>query len=137
MINGLSMYRQFLRFGKTTFRIRDLIVKFHHNVFNNSSDNQVQINKSKIFDRKTLGQFLSLYYGINDESILLYKLNVLSNPDYKKFVSKHESIAWHCETWLALYNAYENLQNLLQQEMDLKFKFKLKIKLNNCQNKFY
>ena len=86
MINGLSMYRQFLRFGKTTFRIRDLIVKFHHNVFNNSSDNQVQINKSKIFDRKTLGQFLSLYYGINDESILLYKLNVLSNPDYKNLL---------------------------------------------------
>ncbi|KGR07494.1 hypothetical protein MG3_04771 [Candida albicans P78048] len=128
MINGLSMYRQFLRFGKTTFRIRDLIVKFHHNVFNNSSDNQVQINKSKIFDRKTLGQFLSLYYGINDESILLYKLNVLSNPDYKKFVSKHESIAWHCETWLALYNAYENLQNLLQQEMDLKIQIQVKNK---------
>ena len=128
MINGLSMYRQFLRFGKTPFRIRDLIVKFHHNVFNNSSDNQVQINKSKIFDRKTLGQFLSLYYGINDESILLYKLNVLSNPDYKKFVSKHESIAWHCETWLALYNAYENLQNLLQQEMDLKIQIQVKNK---------
>ena len=73
MINGLSMYRQFLRFGKTTFRIRDLIVKFHHNVFNNSSDNQVQINKSKIFDRKTLGQFylyimelmMNQYYFIN------------------------------------------------------------------------
>ncbi|CAX41203.1 peroxin, putative [Candida dubliniensis CD36] len=128
MINGLSMYRQFLRFGKTPFRIRDLIVKFHNNVLSNSSNEKVQINKSKIFDRKTLGQFLSLYYGINDESILLYKLNVLSNGDYKKFVIKHESIAWHCETWLALYNAYENLQNLLQQEMDLKIQIQVKNK---------
>ena len=126
MITGLSTYRQFLRFGKTPFRLRDLIVKFKQNIILKNS--KFEINKSNLFNRKTLGQFFSLYYGINDESTLLYKLNVLSDPTYKKFASRHESYAWYCETWLALYNAYENLQNLIQQEMDIKIQIQVKNK---------
>ena len=126
MITGLSMYRQFLRFGKTPFRIRDLIVKFKQNI--TLKNNKLEINEANLFNRKTLGQFFSLYYGINDESLLLYKLNVLTDPTYKKFTGRHESYGWYCETWLALYNAYENLQNLIQQEMDLKIQIQVKNK---------
>ncbi|CAI5760763.1 unnamed protein product [Candida verbasci] len=122
VITGLSMYRQLLRFGKTPFRIRDLYEKFKNNI--NLKSNY--INQANLFNRKTLGEFFSLYYGINDESILLYKFNFLTNPNYKKFVTKHESYGWYCETWLALYNAYENLQNLTQQEMDIKIQIQVK-----------
>ncbi|EMG50120.1 hypothetical protein G210_4871 [Candida maltosa Xu316] len=126
MVSGLSMYRQFLRFGKTPFRIRDLLVKFKDALINANFEVTDPKVRSTLFNRKTLGQFFSLYYGINDESILLYKLNVLSDPSYKKFVTRHESFGWYCETWLALYNAYENLQNLTQQEMDLKIQIQVK-----------
>ncbi|RCK57492.1 Peroxisomal membrane protein PEX25 [Candida viswanathii] len=126
MINGLSMYRQFLRFGKTPFRLRDLIVKFKQNI--TFKNNNLEINRANLFNRTTLGQFFSLYYGINDESTLLYKLKVLTDPTYKTFATRHESYGWYCETWLALYNAYENLQNLIQQEMDLKIQIQVKNK---------
>ena len=45
------------------FRIRDLIVKFHHNVFNNSSDNQVQINKSKYLIVKLWDNFIFILWN--------------------------------------------------------------------------
>ncbi|KAI3404251.2 PEX25 [Candida oxycetoniae] len=126
MVNGLSMYRQFLRFGKTPFRMRDLMVKLQKNVL--VKNNTLQVNKHALFNRKTLGQLTSLYYGINDESMLLYKLNFLTNSTYKRFASRHESYAWYCETWLALYNAYETLNSLTQQEMDLKISIQVKNK---------
>lgn len=126
MINGLSMYRQFLRFGKTPFRIRDLVVKFKSNV--NFKNKMLQINELELFNRSTLSQIFSLYYGINDESILLYKLKLLTSPTYKTFVGRHECYAWYCESWLALYNTYENLANLTQQEMDLKIAIQVRNK---------
>ncbi|KAI5964441.1 PEX25 [Candida theae] len=126
MINGLSMYRQFLRFGKTPFRIRDLLVKFKTNI--NFKNKMLQINERELFNRSTLSQIFSLYYGVNDESILLYKLKFLTSGTYKTFVTKHESYAWYCESWLALYNAYETLTNLTQQEMDLKIAIQVRNK---------
>lgn len=126
VINGLSMYRQFLRFGKTPFRIRDLIVKFKTNI--SFKNKLLQINELELFTRSTLGQFFSLYYGINDESILLYKLKFLTSPTYKTFVTRHESYGWYCESWLALYNTYENLTSLTQQEMDLKIAIQVRNK---------
>ncbi|ABN65406.2 predicted protein, partial [Scheffersomyces stipitis CBS 6054] len=126
MVSGLSMYRQFLRFGKTPFRIRGLANKLSSNI--TYKNNDVKINYPNIMNRKTLGEVFSLYYGINDESLLLYKLKFLSNESYHKFVSRHESFGWYSETWLALYNAYENLQNLTQQEMDVKISIQVKSK---------
>ncbi|KAK6457727.1 uncharacterized protein RJT20DRAFT_144270 [Scheffersomyces xylosifermentans] len=126
MVGGLGMYRQFLRFGKTPFRIRDLANKVANNVSFKGSE--LQVNSTNLINRKTLGEIFSLYYGINDESLLLYKLNFLSNPTYKAFAARHESLGWYYETWLALYNAYENLQNLTQQEMDLKISIQVKSK---------
>ena len=126
MINGLSMYRQFLRFGKTPFRIRDLLVKFKTNI--NFKNKMLQINEQELFNRSTLDQIFGLYYGVNDESILLYKLNFLTSSTYKTFVTRHESYGWYCQSWLALYNTYESLTNLTQQEMDLKIAIQVRNK---------
>ncbi|RLV96634.1 Peroxisomal membrane protein PEX25 [Spathaspora sp. JA1] len=127
MVNGLSMYRQFLRFGKTPFRIRNLVNKFANNI-NLKSNYELDINYDKILTKGTLGQFTSLYYGINDESLLLFKLKLLSNASYKKFASRHESFGWYSETWLAMYNTIEKLNKLSQQEMDLKISIQVRNK---------
>ncbi|EGW30532.1 uncharacterized protein SPAPADRAFT_157687 [Spathaspora passalidarum NRRL Y-27907] len=127
MVNGLSLYRQFLRFGKTPFRLRNLFNKISSNV-NLKSNYELDINYEKLFTKATLGQFTSLYYGINDESLLLYKLKLLSNASYKKFASRHESFGWYSETWLAMYNAVEKLNKLSQQEMDLKISIQVRNK---------
>lgn len=129
MINGLSMYRQFLRFGKTPFRIHDLVKKVQENVHSKT------INK-QLFSRSTLSQVASLYYGINDESILLYKLNVLTNPWYKSIVSRHESYAWYLETWIALYNAYEKLGKLSEERINLQIQIHVKAKAKAMAKQF-
>ncbi|KAK6205336.1 uncharacterized protein RJT21DRAFT_15173 [Scheffersomyces amazonensis] len=126
MVNGLSTYRQFLRFGKTPFRIHDLAIKFNKNI--NYKENQLNVNYSGLFNRKTLGQLLSLYYGINDESLLLFKLKFFSNPTFKSIVARHESFAWYSETWFAMYNAIEKLSKLNQQEMDIKIQIQVRNK---------
>lgn len=123
MVKGLSTYRQFLRFGKTPFRIRDLVNKIRAHY-----DTKLKVFNGNFFSNKTLGEVLSLYYGINDESTLLYKLNLFSNESLYNFVSKHEAIAWYYESWFALYNAYNNLQSLHKEEMDIKILIQVKKK---------
>ncbi|KAG7660812.1 PEX25 [[Candida] subhashii] len=127
VITGLSMYRQLLRFGKTPFKIRELLNKLSNNI-SITSKQGLTINKSKLFNKSTLGNVFSIYYGINDESLLLYKLGVLSNKSYKKFASRHESFGWYCETWLAMYNAVDKLNILSQQEMDIKISIQVRNK---------
>lgn len=123
MAKGLSTYRQFLRFGKTPFRIRDLYNKFHSNY-----DAQTKTVNNKIFNKSLVGDLISLYYGVNDESTLLYKLNLFDNKKLYDFVSRHESIAWYYESWYALYNAYLNLTNINKEEMDIKIQIQVKKK---------
>ncbi|KAK6464278.1 hypothetical protein DFJ63DRAFT_317632 [Scheffersomyces coipomensis] len=127
LITGLSMYRQFLRFGKTPFRIRDLINKFSSNIQYNK-DSKLTINYDALVNKKTLGQFFSLYYGINDESLLLFKMKFFTNKKLYSIVSRHESLGWYCETWLAMYNCLNNLSALTQQEMDLKIQIQVRNK---------
>lgn len=122
VVPAIGMYRQFLRFGKSPFRIRNLYWKIRNAVDKSA---KWTINPS-LFSKATLGEVLSLYYSINDESILLGKLGLLKNPKIKDFVSRHESYSWYCESWFALYNAYNNLQYLSQQEMDVKIQIQVK-----------
>lgn len=122
VVPAIGIYRQFLRFGKSPFRIRNLYWKIRA-AMNNPA--KWTFNPS-LFSSTTLGEILSLYYSINDESILMGKLGLLKNPTVKDFVSRHESYAWYCESWFALYNAYSNLQHLSQQEMDAKIQIQVK-----------
>lgn len=123
VVPALGIYRQFLRFGKSPFRIRNLYGKFRELVDWSSSKWHFS---PKLFLNATLGELISLYYSVNDESILMSKLGLLKNPTVKSFVSRHESYAWYCESWFALYNAYSNLQHLRQQEMDVKIQIQVK-----------
>ncbi|ODV77305.1 uncharacterized protein CANTADRAFT_55962 [Suhomyces tanzawaensis NRRL Y-17324] len=126
MVNGLSTYRQYLRFGKSPFRLRGLLNKLRTNI--NFKNANVKINYTKIFNRTTLGEFFGLYYSIFDETNLLLKLNFYSDPRIKQISARHEALAWYYDTWLNLYNAYEKSQDLTQQEMDVKIQIQVKNK---------
>lgn len=120
MVNGISTYRQFLRFGKTPFRVRDISFKINNAIKKNQYD--------KLFTRSFLGEIIGFYYGINDECLLLFKLGILTNKNLRKVVGRHESLAWYYDSILGIYNAIENINSLSQQEMDLKIQIQVKTK---------
>lgn len=124
-VPALGMYRQFLRFGKSPFRVRALIKKIADYSFQDPVTKSWKLSE-KFFSNNTLGEVVSLYYSLNDEALLLYKLKFLRNPTLRKFVGKHESYAWYCDSWLALYNAYKNLNRLNQKEMDVRIQIQVK-----------
>lgn len=124
-VPALGMYRQFLRFGKSPFRIRALFNKVRESSYRDPITNTWKIS-DKLFSNATLGEVVSLYYSLNDEGLLLYKLKFLRNPTLRKFVGRHESYAWYCDSWLALYNAWNNLNRLSQKEIDVKIQIQVK-----------
>lgn len=125
VVSGLSMYRQFLRFGKTPFRVRDLYHKISTSV-----DTSIKTQKldESLLNRKTLGEVIGLYYGFNDECLLLFKLGVLNNPTFKTFAGRHESLAWYYDSILGIITALENINKFSQEEMDLKIQIQVKHK---------
>lgn len=128
MVKGLSLYRQFLRFGKTPFRLRNLFNKFQNCITIKNGGDFLDLQKfnANFVNRATLGDLAGLYYGMNDEALLLYKLDLLKNKSLHKVVARHESLAWYYDTMLGLYNAYEKLQNLQLKEMELKIQIQVK-----------
>lgn len=120
MVNGLSTYRQFLRFGKTPFRIRDL----YHKIERVKKSG----NFNELLTRKFLGEVIGFYYGINDECLLMFKLGILTNKKVRKVVGRHESLAWYYDSILGIYNAIDNINSLSQKEMDLKIQIQVKNK---------
>lgn len=124
LVGGLAMYRQFLRFGKTPFRVRTLTRQIRATV---TKDNKIELSKVQdLMTRKTLGDLFSLYYGIHDEILLLFKLKFFTSKSFQQYAARHESRAWYYETLLALYNTYERLQQLSQQEMDMRIQIQVK-----------
>lgn len=127
MAKHLSIYRQFLRFGRSPFRLRGLLVKLRDNIkFKNG---QMNINH-QMLSRKTLGEVFGLYYALFDESLLLLKIGVYNTKwtGFQEFVARHESLAWYYDSWLNLYNAYDASNTVSQQEMDLKVLIEVKNK---------
>lgn len=119
-VGGLLMYRQFLRFGKTPFRIRQML-------------EQVQLAFKKqdftlIYNLKFLDEVFALYYGIFDELMLLFKLRFYTNKRIQGYAARHELLGWYYMTLLALYNTYHKLSSLSQREMDLKVQIEVKRK---------
>lgn len=128
MVKGLSMYRQFLRFGKTPFRLRNLYNKLRSAIIFDKEKQLLDLShfQAKFLTNSTLGDLAGLYYGVSDETLLLYKLDFLSNKPLHALANRHEALAWYSETILGLYNAYENLQNLSQKEIELKIQIQVK-----------
>lgn len=125
MVPALGLYRQLMRFGKSPFRIRSLLRQVGRNLYKDEATNTWKINE-RLFSKSNLGDLIGLYYNINDDSQLLYKLKFLRNGTWKAITGRHESYAWYCDSWFALYNAYNNLQRLSHQEMDMRIQIQVK-----------
>jgi len=124
MVSGLGMYRQFLRFGKSPFKLKTLVNKLRTNI---TYTDTLKFNKS-LFTASSLSDFTSLYYCVNDELGLLYKLHFYSNKSVQQFAARHEALAWYYETLIALYTTWNSLSDLSQQEMDVKILIQVKNK---------
>lgn len=125
MVSGISTYRQYLRFGKTPFRVRDLYNKIDKSVSTSINNKRLDVS---LLNRKTLGEVIGLYYGFNDECSLLFKLGLLRNASFKKFVTRHEALAWYYDSILGIYNALDNINKLSHEEMELKIQIQVKHK---------
>lgn len=124
VVPALALYRQLLRFGKTPFRVRSIYNKLRKHMYLDAG--KIWRIDDLFFSNSTLGECISLYYSINDESLLLYKLKFLTNATWRRIAGRHESYAWYCDSWFALYNAYNNLQRLSHQEMDMRIQIQVK-----------
>lgn len=131
LVGGLSLFRQFLRFGQSPFKIFRLSNKIRSrtSVSSKSKDSFNDIaNLSDVVSREVLGDVLSLYYSVFDEAGLLFKMKFFRNKPFHKVVQRHESLAWYYETLLGIYNSYERVQKLTQEEMDIKIQIQVKNK---------
>lgn len=126
-VPALGTYRHLLRFGKSPFRIRALIKKFSDALYHDPLTKSWKID-DKFFCNRTLGEVISLYYSLNDDSLLLYKFKFLRNATLRKIVSRHDAYSWYLDSWLALYNTWNNLNSLSHKEMDVKIQIQVKKK---------
>ena len=124
-VPALGVYRQLLRFGKSPFRFNILLEKVKTYMYKEPKSHVWRIN-DKVFNKGVLGDCISLYYNVNDDISFLYKVKFLHNMSLKAFAGRHEAYAWYCDSWFALYNAYNNLQRLSQKEFDLKISIQVK-----------
>lgn len=124
---ALGSYRQLLRFGKSPFRLVALLKKVSRHVYFNKPTGTWRIQNT-FFSKATLSELISLYYSVNDELGLLFRLNFLRNKTWKGIAARHEAYAWYCDSWLALYNAWSDLQDLSRQEMDVEIQIRVKQK---------
>ncbi|OBA21796.1 hypothetical protein METBIDRAFT_39441 [Metschnikowia bicuspidata var. bicuspidata NRRL YB-4993] len=124
-VPALGLYRKLLRFGKSPFRFHGLFDKVRKHMYRDSRDHSWRIS-DKFFNKSTLGDSIALYYSLNDDIGMLYKVKFLSNKRLRVFAAHHESYAWYCDSWFGLYNAYNNLQGLAQQEFDMKISIQVK-----------
>lgn len=125
LVPALGLYRQLLRFGKTPFRVRSLADKVRANMYIEPRSGAWRVSE-RLWSGATLGEAISLYYSVNDELLLLYKLGLLTNKRWHRIAARHEAYAWYCELWFALYNTYASLRRLAQQEMDVRIQIQVK-----------
>lgn len=127
-VPALGLYRQLLRFGKSPFRTHGLLEKVGKHTYKDVKANTWKIRPS-FFSKATLGECILLYYNINDDIGMLYKVKFLRNRLLQRFAGRHEAYAWYCDSWFALYNAYSNLQKYTQQELDTRISIQVKQRL--------
>lgn len=122
---ALGSYRQFLRFGKSPFRVVALFKKVRQHLYFDGPAGVWRILRA-FFSKSTLSELISLYYSVNDELGLLFRLKFLRNNTWKALAARHEAYAWYCDSWFAMYNAWTDLQDLSRQEMDMEILIRVK-----------
>lgn len=125
LVPALATFRQILRFGKSPFRIRSLWLKLTSSLHYDTKLNLWQLREG-LFTKSTLSEAISLYYSLNDEASLLFKLKFLRNETLRGFAARHEAYAWYCDSWFALYNSVNSLLELNQHEMEARILIQVK-----------
>ncbi|RKP31566.1 hypothetical protein METBISCDRAFT_13807 [Metschnikowia bicuspidata] len=125
LVPALGMFRQILRFGKSPFRVRALWLKVRENAYHNPKLRLWRLH-GDLVTKNTLGDAVALYYSVNDEISLLFKLRFLRNSTLRAFATLHEAYAWYCDSWLAMYNAMGRLRKLSQQEIETRILIQVK-----------
>ncbi|GME92326.1 hypothetical protein B5S29_g4071 [[Candida] boidinii] len=141
LINALSIYRQLLRAGKTPLKVIRLFNKskftlsklinstyYKQNNNNNSNilTNSINIISKDWINESTFNDLTSLYYSWFDESLLAFKLGLLSNKKYRKISSDHEAIAWYILIINGLRKEYNKLNQLNIKENQIKINYQVK-----------
>lgn len=124
-VPALATFRQLLRFGKSPFRLRRMWLKLRENIFYSSKTGRWTVGEG-LLSKSTIGELISLYYSLNDEALLLFKLKFLLNGPLRTFAGHHEAYAWYCDSWFAMYNSINSLLKLSQQEMETRILIQVK-----------
>lgn len=137
LISALSVYRQLLRAGKTPLKVIRLfnkskftLSKLINNSYKQKDSNILTSSINTIskdwINESTFNDLTSLYYSWFDESLLAYKLGILSNPKYRKISSDHEAIAWYILIINGLRKEYNKLNQLNIKENQIKINYQVK-----------
>ncbi|GMM34308.1 Pex25 protein [Saccharomycopsis crataegensis] len=112
--NGLSLFRQTLRFGKTPFRLTNWCASITQHL------------QQREYGYFTTDDFavdtIDLTYGIVDELGLLFKLkyyNANKQPRFKRVVAKLDEIIWMADIVYQLKMQWQKLQKLKAIKYDL------------------
>lgn len=131
---NISIFRQTLRFGGTPYRLRNFISKINTFLFNKHSLSLKNFQNT-FLTKDALHEFVSLYYGICDELVLLYKLQVFSNINLKQFLSQQEAYAWYCDILLGLDANYTKLQENRNKQLQLNIQHQVKHRASQISKK--
>lgn len=111
--DGLSLFRQSLRFGKTPFRIVSLKKQFF--------DILKLRNYQQLIKDNFVISFIDTSYGIVDEIGLLFKLkyfNAEKHPKFKSIIGELDALIWFFDILYQLktgYQEYNKVQQMLKQ----------------------
>lgn len=123
-ISALSVYRQLLRFGKTPFRTRNLLLAILQDV-NYARSKGVALGVINAyhswFNQDRLQEVINFYYGITDELLLLYKIGALTGlPKLRRWAGDHECYSWYMDIILGLKVNYSKLRKLKERELSIR-----------------
>ncbi|CDR37707.1 CYFA0S01e15412g1_1 [Cyberlindnera fabianii] len=122
LTKNISAFRYALRFGGTPNRLRSFILKF-----NTFIKNPTPAFFQKLYlNEDSLGDFIDLWYGIFDELELLFKVNVLTNPTFKSFVSRQGALAWYADIILGLKKNWWKLQANRERQVQINIQHQVK-----------
>ncbi|ODV63954.1 uncharacterized protein ASCRUDRAFT_100646 [Ascoidea rubescens DSM 1968] len=126
----ISLYRQFLRVGKTPFRFLDFYNYFSSNTLKNPNAKNINNNNfpNFLFSDKFLSLSIGTYYGIFDEISLFFKLGILKDKKLKKRVSYHESFSWYLDILFTLKNQLRDYSILQNKKQHLSIEKKIKLR---------
>ncbi|ODV97078.1 hypothetical protein PACTADRAFT_1661 [Pachysolen tannophilus NRRL Y-2460] len=137
VISGLSIYRQLLRFGKTPLRFLKIFSNLKNDlIYTNQYGFKLGLQKiyENWFNETRFGEIIDFYYGLTDETLLLFKLGLLTDPKLRKFMGRHECISWYYDIILSLKKNLVKISNLNEKEASIKLNQQIKLRAKQMLN---